>query len=120
MCLEIGTLFTNYSTCPKVRTESKANEHRISDSRRSSAGAGHQPDEGQERDIERHDADRRGADGRRAGPGGDNQSALGGMDTSERLRRWREVGKLNDLVTVIWNALCDILIRLHMAEEVTE
>lgn len=30
------------------------------------------------------------------------------------------MGKLNELVTIIWNALCDVLIKLHMAEEVTE
>ncbi len=28
------------------------------------------------------------------------------------------MGKLNELVTVIWNALCDLLIKAGMAEEV--
>lgn len=28
------------------------------------------------------------------------------------------MGKLNELVTIIWNALCDLLIKAGMAEEV--
>lgn len=28
------------------------------------------------------------------------------------------MSKLNELVTVIWNALCDLLIKAGMAEEV--
>lgn len=30
------------------------------------------------------------------------------------------MGKLNDFITVIWNALCDLLIKAGMAEEVTD
>ena len=30
------------------------------------------------------------------------------------------MGKLNDIITIIWNALCDILIKAGMAVEVTE
>ena len=42
------------------------------------------------------------------------------MGNRKGLRRWREVGKLNELVTIIWNALCDILIKAGMAVEITE
>ena len=30
------------------------------------------------------------------------------------------MSKLNELVTIIWNALCDLLIKAGMAVEITE